>query len=48
MRIIYLTLGLYVLINIGAACRTPVVLAEGCERISGGLVHCPPTEQTGG
>lgn len=47
MRIIYLTLGLYILINIGAACRTPVEIAEGCERVGSGLVHCAPATDRG-
>jgi hypothetical protein len=34
------------LLNIGAACRTPPVAAVGCELVAGGLVHCP-TESAG-
>ena len=48
MRIIYLALGLFILINIGAACRTPTEIADGCERVSGGLVHCATTEDERG
>jgi hypothetical protein len=40
MRIVYLTLGLFILLNIGAACRTEAPEAAGCERVAAGLVHC--------
>lgn len=40
MRIVYLTLGLFILLNIGAACRTPPPAPEGCELVSTGLLHC--------
>lgn len=40
MRIIYLTLGLFVLLNIGAVCRTTQPLSENCTPVSGGLVRC--------
>lgn len=40
MRILYLTLGVFVLLNVGAACRTPSAPAPDCARVAGGLVHC--------
>jgi hypothetical protein len=40
MRIVYFTLGLFILFNIGAACRTVPPETTGCQRISAGLVHC--------
>jgi len=40
MRIVYLALGLFILLNIGAVCRTPQAPPEGCEQISGGLIRC--------
>jgi hypothetical protein len=42
MRIVYLTLAVFVLINVGAACRTPPALPGDCERVAGGLVRCAP------
>jgi len=48
MRILYLTLGVFILFNIGAACRTPPAVADGCERVAGGLVHCGPVGGKGG
>jgi hypothetical protein len=42
MRVVYLVLGVFLLINFGAACRTPPIAAPGCELVAGGLVHCPP------
>jgi hypothetical protein len=44
MRIIYLTLGLFVLFNIGAICRTAQPMAENCTAVSGGLIHCKGEE----
>lgn len=44
MRILYLTLGVFILINLGAACRTPAGPADGCERLGGGLVRCDQSE----
>ena len=41
MRMITLTLIAFALLGIGATCRTPTVVADGCERLSGDLVHCP-------
>ena len=41
MRVVYLALGVFLLLNIGAACRTPPVASAGCELVAGGLVHCP-------
>ncbi|WP_164513276.1 hypothetical protein [Thiosocius teredinicola] len=40
MRIVYLTLGFFILLGIGAACRTPPPLGEDCESVGGGLVRC--------
>lgn len=40
MRIVYLTLGFFILFNIGAACRTPQALPEDCKQLSGGLIRC--------
>lgn len=40
MRIVYLTLGVFILLNIGAICRTPQAVPENCEPVSGGLIHC--------
>lgn len=40
MRIVYLTLGFFVLLNIGVACRTGQPAAENCTQVSAGLVHC--------
>jgi len=40
MRIVYLTLGFFILLNIGAACRTPQAVPEECEQLSGGLIRC--------
>jgi hypothetical protein len=40
MRVIYLTLAVFVLIGIGAACRTPAPLPDDCERLPGGLARC--------
>lgn len=42
MRILYLTLAVFVLINLGAACRTPPAVPADCERLAGGLVRCTP------
>jgi len=44
MRIIYLTLGLFVLFNIGTVCRTAQPLAKNCTPVSGGLIHCTAEE----
>jgi len=44
MRVVYLTLGLFILFNIGAACRTPPAQTNGCEVVSSGLVHCERRE----
>lgn len=41
MRVILLTLAVFVMLGIGATCRTPIAVAEGCERLSSSLVHCP-------
>jgi hypothetical protein len=38
MRVIYLTLGLFILLGIGATCRTPPLLPHGCAE--------PPCPQT--
>lgn len=40
MRIIYLTLALFVLLNIGANCRTPPVTGQDCKSVSAGLAVC--------
>jgi hypothetical protein len=40
MRIVYITLGIFVLLNIGVVCRTPHPVAENCTPVSGGLIHC--------
>lgn len=40
MRILYLALAVFVLINIGATCRTAAPLTAGCESFGGGLVRC--------
>ncbi len=40
MRIIYLTLALFVLLNIGANCRTPPVKGHDCTPASAGLAVC--------
>lgn len=48
MRIIYLTLGVFVLFNIGAACRTAPEVAGDCERLAGGLVRCEDAGGPGG
>ena len=40
MRIIYLTLALFVLLNIGANCRTPPVEERDCTPASAGLAVC--------
>jgi hypothetical protein len=43
MRVIYLTLGLFILLGIGAACRTPPLIHSDC--IPGaGDAACPPAE----
>ncbi len=42
MRMLYLTLGLFLLLDIGAVCRSPSTLPAGCEPASGGLAHCGP------
>ncbi len=44
MRMVYLTLGLMVLLNIGANCRTPQITDEKCTPLSSGLVHCAQTQ----
>ena len=44
MRMIYLTLGFFVLLGIGAACRTPPVLHSDCTPGITGTA-CPPAEQ---
>lgn len=41
MRMITLTLIAFALLGIGATCRTPTAVADGCERLSANLVHCP-------
>jgi hypothetical protein len=41
MRMILLALAAFLILGIGATCRTPTVIADGCERLGGGLVHCP-------
>ena len=46
MRVVYLTLGFFILLNIGAACRTPQVVAQNCTAVSGGLVHCADQAST--
>jgi hypothetical protein len=40
MQIPYLMLVFFVLLGIGATCRTPSLLPENCERVAGGLVRC--------
>jgi hypothetical protein len=47
MRVIFLTFAAFVMLGIGATCRTPAVVAEGCERLSGNLVHCPQAPDRG-
>jgi hypothetical protein len=46
MRAIYLTLAFFILTGIGAACRTPTLLPDDCERLSGGLAHCATPQST--
>ena len=41
MRVIYLVLMIFILLNIGAVCRTPPSTPEHCETVTGGLLHCP-------
>lgn len=48
MRVVYITLGLFILFNIGVACRTPAQVAEGCEPVGSGLVHCAPQQDDRG
>ena len=40
MRVVYLTLGLIILLNIGANCRTPQVTDKDCTPLASGLLHC--------
>jgi hypothetical protein len=40
MRIPYLILVFFVLLGIGATCRTPALLPDECEPVAGGLVRC--------
>lgn len=40
MRIVYLTLGFFILLGIGAACRTPPPAGDNCESFASGLVRC--------
>ena len=40
MRIPHLMLVFFVLLGIGATCRTPAPLPPGCEPVAGGLVRC--------
>lgn len=44
MRVVYFTLAILIVLNIGAACRTPPPVPAGCQGISGGLVHCADPE----
>jgi len=41
MRMLYLILGMFVLLNIGAVCRTAQPLPDNCAAVSSGLVYCP-------
>ena len=43
MRVIYLTLGLFILLDIGAACRTPPLIHSDCI-LGAGDAACPPAE----
>lgn len=47
MRIVYLTFAAFVLLGIGATCRTPAEVPDGCERLDNNLVHCPKTPSDG-
>jgi hypothetical protein len=38
MRIVYLTLGLFVLLNLGVDCRMPPLAPADCRAVAGGLV----------
>ena len=38
---------LTLMLGIGATCRTPTAIADGCERLSGDLIHCPKTDIRG-
>ena len=43
MRVLYLVLLFFILLNIGAVCRTPsTAIPEHCEAVASGLLHCPP------
>ena len=45
---VYLMLGIFILLNIGAVCRTPQqALPENCASVTGGLIHCEGTKQVG-
>lgn len=43
MRVVYLALAAFLILNLGIACRTPAVVAAGCESPASGLVFCPKT-----
>ena len=43
MRMIYLTLGFFILLGIGAACRTPPVTLSDCAPGKQGT-ECPPAQ----
>ena len=47
MRIVYLTFAAFVLLGIGATCRTTAEVPAGCERLGNNLVHCPKTPSDG-
>lgn len=48
MRTIYLILGVFVLMGVGAACRTPALVPADCAEFVPGLAQCPPQTATPG
>ncbi len=42
MRVVYLTLGLFVLLGLFEVCHIPPLPDPGCSRLATGLVSCKP------
>jgi len=46
MRPFWLIAGLFLLLGLGSACRTPdLPPAPGCARLASGLAYCPPSTE---
>ena len=46
MKSFYWIAGFVILLNLGATCRTPAPLADGCDRLASGLTHCVTDDST--